>query len=142
MDRLDGKVAIVTGAARGQGAATARLFVSEGAKVVLTDLLEQEGDTGSACLAALAEAQLPWPIRRQALRRIAGALASAAPPPYPPSVPCTVLWGAADEVSPPPGQPLSGLRIIENTGHLPHIEAVPTVMEAFRNLQDSAAGAS
>ena len=80
--------------------------------------------------------------RRQALRRIAGALASAAPPPYPPSVPCTVLWGAADEVSPPPGQPLSGLRIIENTGHLPHIEAVPTVMEAFRNLQDSAAGAS
>lgn len=48
MDRLDGKVAIVTGAARGQGAATARLFVSEGAKVVLTDLLEQEGEAVAA----------------------------------------------------------------------------------------------
>ena len=41
--RLEGKVAIVTGAARGQGAATARLFADEGAKVVLTDLLEDEG---------------------------------------------------------------------------------------------------
>ncbi|MEM9177609.1 MAG: glucose 1-dehydrogenase [Myxococcota bacterium] len=44
MGRLDGKVAIVTGAARGQGEATARLFVSEGARVVLTDLLEDEGE--------------------------------------------------------------------------------------------------
>ena len=41
--RLEGRVAIVTGAARGQGAATARLFVAEGAKVVLTDLLDDEG---------------------------------------------------------------------------------------------------
>ena len=43
MPRLDGKVAIVTGAARGQGEAEARLFAREGAKVVLTDLLEDEG---------------------------------------------------------------------------------------------------
>ena len=36
--RLDGKVAIITGAARGQGANEARRFVAEGAKVVITDL--------------------------------------------------------------------------------------------------------
>src|SRR5882724_11101577 len=38
MKALDGKTAIITGAARGQGAAEARLFVAEGAKVVLTDV--------------------------------------------------------------------------------------------------------
>lgn len=41
--RLDGKVAIVTGAASGQGAAEARLFVAEGAKVVLTDVTVDAG---------------------------------------------------------------------------------------------------
>jgi 3alpha(or 20beta)-hydroxysteroid dehydrogenase len=38
MRRLEGKAAIITGAAGGIGAATARLFVAEGANVVLTDL--------------------------------------------------------------------------------------------------------
>ncbi len=38
---LKGKVAIITGAARGQGAAEARLFTSLGAQVVLTDVLEE-----------------------------------------------------------------------------------------------------
>lgn len=41
--RLQGKVAIVTGAASGMGAATARLFAREGAKVVVADMLEHEG---------------------------------------------------------------------------------------------------
>jgi NAD(P)-dependent dehydrogenase (short-subunit alcohol dehydrogenase family) len=41
--RLKDKVAIVTGAASGMGAATARLFAREGAKVVLADVLEAEG---------------------------------------------------------------------------------------------------
>ena len=41
--RLEGKVAIVTGAASGMGAATARRFAREGAKVVITDLKEAEG---------------------------------------------------------------------------------------------------
>ena len=41
--RLKDKVAIVTGASSGMGAATARLFAAEGAKVVITDILEEEG---------------------------------------------------------------------------------------------------
>ena len=41
--RLSGKTAIITGAARGMGEATARLFASEGAKVILTDVMEEEG---------------------------------------------------------------------------------------------------
>ncbi|MFC9897005.1 glucose 1-dehydrogenase [Nocardia sp. NPDC127579] len=43
MSDLTGKVAIITGAARGQGEAEARLFVERGARVVLTDVLETEG---------------------------------------------------------------------------------------------------
>jgi hypothetical protein len=41
--RLENKVAIVTGAASGMGAATARRFAKEGAKVVVADMLEAEG---------------------------------------------------------------------------------------------------
>jgi 3alpha(or 20beta)-hydroxysteroid dehydrogenase len=40
---LDGKTALITGAARGQGAAHARMLAARGARVVLTDLLEAEG---------------------------------------------------------------------------------------------------
>jgi cyclopentanol dehydrogenase len=45
MDRLAGKVALISGGARGQGAAEARLFVREGAAVVLGDVLDDEGKT-------------------------------------------------------------------------------------------------
>lgn len=41
--RLQGKVAIITGGARGQGAAEARMFVREGAKVVFGDVLDDDG---------------------------------------------------------------------------------------------------
>ena len=43
MGRLDGKVALISGGARGQGAVEASMFCREGARVVLGDVLDDEG---------------------------------------------------------------------------------------------------
>ncbi len=51
--RLDGKVAVITGAASGIGAGTARMFVAEGAKVVVADL---QDDAGRALVDELGDA--------------------------------------------------------------------------------------
>ena len=56
--RLENKVALISGGSRGQGAAEARLFSSEGCKVVIADVLEDEGrqleaeinETGGECV--------------------------------------------------------------------------------------------
>jgi 3alpha(or 20beta)-hydroxysteroid dehydrogenase len=48
MARLDGKIAIITGAAQGMGASHARKFIEEGAKVVLTDLNDEKGNALAA----------------------------------------------------------------------------------------------
>jgi len=55
MNRLSGKVAIVTGGSQGQGAAIARAFVAEGAKVVIADVADEPG----ALLAKELEATAP-----------------------------------------------------------------------------------
>jgi 3alpha(or 20beta)-hydroxysteroid dehydrogenase len=48
MGRLDGKVAIITGAARGIGAAEARLFAREGARLLLADRRNEQGEAVAA----------------------------------------------------------------------------------------------
>lgn len=55
MNRLSGKIILISGGARGQGAAEARLCVAEGAKVVIGDVLEAQGhrlaeELGSAAI--------------------------------------------------------------------------------------------
>ena len=90
MGRLDGKVALVTGAARGQGEAEARLFAAEGAQVVLADVLDADGERVAAELgdaaayrhldvtseqdwqAAVAFARENYPLARASVARLLG----------------------------------------------------------------------
>ena len=57
MNRLDGKVAIISGAARGIGAETARLMVEAGARVAIGDVLDERGRETARALRAVEQ---PW----------------------------------------------------------------------------------
>ena len=64
MARLTGKVALITGAAGGQGTAEAELFVREGAAVVLTDVDAAAGESpGAADRGAGRRSAVPAPGR-------------------------------------------------------------------------------
>ncbi|WP_369247321.1 SDR family NAD(P)-dependent oxidoreductase [Streptomyces sp. R41] len=53
MGKLDGRVVLITGASRGQGEQEARLFAEEGAKVVVADVLDDQGEAVAKELGAL-----------------------------------------------------------------------------------------
>jgi 3alpha(or 20beta)-hydroxysteroid dehydrogenase len=81
MGRFDGKVVLVTGAARGQGEAEARLFAAEGASVVLADVLDTEGEAVAADIGAAAlyvhldvSAEADWAKAMDATRAHGGRL--------------------------------------------------------------------
>ncbi|MGR3931575.1 SDR family NAD(P)-dependent oxidoreductase [Streptomyces sp. BRA346] len=65
MGKLDGRVVLVTGAARGQGEQEARLFVAEGAKVVLADVLDDQGAAVAEELGAESAAYVHLDVSRE-----------------------------------------------------------------------------
>ncbi|NDZ79613.1 glucose 1-dehydrogenase [Streptomyces sp. SID10853] len=107
MGKLDGRVFVITGAARGQGEQEARLFVAEGAKVLLGDVLDEQG-------AALAEelgesaAYVRLDVTREA------------------------DWSAAVDVAKETFGKLDGL--VNNAGILRFNELVSTPLEEFQQV--------
>ena len=72
--RLEGKVAVVTGAARGIGAACARRFAAEGAEVVIGDILEEQGEATAQSIRDAGGGSHLHPLRHRRRRPQARAL--------------------------------------------------------------------
>ena len=83
-------------------------------------------------MAGAVVAGLSPPERRAALRQIAGALETSAPPPFPPLVPFEVIWGGEDEILAPPDPAFPDMQIVGGVGHMLHIEAAGDVIAAIR----------
>ena len=90
-------------------------------------------------MAGAVVAGLSPPGRRAALRQIAGALETSAPPPFPPLVPFEVIWGGEDEILAPPDPALPAMQFVDGVGHMPHIEAAGDVIAAIRRGLGTAA---
>src|SRR3989442_8126376 len=87
MDRLAGKVALISGGARGQGATETRLFVREGAAVVFGDVLDDDGKKVEAEIRASGGGRATYVhlnVTREADWRGGGGRAPAARPPRDP----------------------------------------------------------
>lgn len=71
MGKLEGRVVVVSGAARGQGAAEARLFAAEGARVLLGDVLDDQGERVAAELGPARARYVHLDVRDEASWRAA-----------------------------------------------------------------------
>lgn len=107
MGKLDGRVFVITGAARGQGEQEARLFVAEGAKVLLGDVLDEQGAALAKELGESA-AYVRLDVTREA------------------------DWTAAVEVAKETFGKLDGL--VNNAGILRFNELVSTPLEEFQQV--------
>jgi NAD(P)-dependent dehydrogenase (short-subunit alcohol dehydrogenase family) len=67
MSRLQKKVAIVTGGARGMGRAICLLFAKEGARVAVTDIIDEEGKQVADQIKGEGGSAEFWPLTSQSL---------------------------------------------------------------------------
>ncbi|MEU8502605.1 SDR family NAD(P)-dependent oxidoreductase [Streptomyces lavendulae] len=108
MGKLDGRVVLITGAARGQGEQEARLFAAEGARVVLGDVLDEQGAAVAEDIGGDRARYVRLDVSREE------------------------DWAAAVAVAKEAFGPVSGL--VNNAGILRFNELTATPLEEFRQV--------